>query len=257
MNKYELDQKDGTRKFSKDREVESQIEQLVKRFNITSLELLNGFPVYARRTTIKRFLAHYELFRMTFDLPGDIVELGVYRGQSLMTWANFLEARNIGDRTKKVWGFDNFKGLTRFSPEDGPEYPAVQKVPGGWSPAGYLEELQEVIKIFDNDRFVPWKSRVELIIGDVEETVPRFVEQNPGIRISLLHVDVDLYQPSLVGLKYLFPRVVRGGVVIFDDYASLEFGGESTAVDQFLCSEGYALKKFDWNNVPGGYLVKV
>jgi hypothetical protein len=256
MNKYQFDEKTGTRKFSKDQEVELQIEELVRCFNITPLELLNGFPIYARRTTIKRFLAHYELFRKTVNLPGDIVELGVYRGLSLLSWANFLEARNIGDRTKKVWGFDNFTGLGEFSPEDGPEYPNVQKVPGGFNPAQYFEQLQEAIKIFDNDRFVPWKSRVELIIGNVEETVPRFIEENPGIRISLLHIDVDLYKPSIVGLKYLFPRVVRGGVVAFDDYASLEFGGESAAVDEFLASERYVLNKLDWNNVPGGYLVK-
>lgn len=247
---------DGMQKYSKDKEIERQIEEFVSRFKITPIELINGFPIYARRTTIKHFLACYEFFRQTVDLPGDIVELGVFRGQTLMMFANFLEARNIGDRTKKIWGFDNFKGFGQFSTEDGPEYAHVHKSPNDFSPARYLDELREAIRIFDNDRFVPWKKRIELIIGDVEETIPRFVESNPGLRISLLHFDIDLYKPTLIGLQHLFPRVVRGGVVIFDEYGILEWGGESLAVEEYLKQEGYAIKKLDWNNRPGGYLIK-
>jgi Macrocin-O-methyltransferase (TylF) len=247
---------DGTQKYSKDKEIEGQIEAHVKRFGLSSIELINNFPVYARRTTLKRFLAHYELFRQTITLPGDIVELGVFRGSSLMTWANFLEARNIGDRTKKIWGFDNFKGFGDLSPEDGPEYEHLQKQAGGFSPASYLDELTEAIRIFDNDRFVPWKKRVELIVGDVEQTVPAFVEEHPGLRISLLHFDIDLYKPTIAGLKSFFPRVVPGGVVIFDEYGVLEWGGESSAVEEYLAGEGYRINKFEWNNIPGGYLIK-
>jgi hypothetical protein len=247
---------DGTQKYSKDNEVERQLVELVKCFDISPIELINGFPIYARRTTIKHFLALYELFRLTVDLPGDIVELGVFRGQTLMMFANFLESRNIGDRTKKVWGFDNFTGFGTLSPEDGPQYGHVHKLEGDFSPAKYLEELTEVIRIFDNDRFVPWKKRIELIIGDVEETVSRFVEENPGVRISLLHFDIDLYKPTLTGLKYLFPRVVRGGVVIFDEYGVLEWGGESLAVEQYLAEQNYEIRKFDWNSRPAGYLIK-
>lgn len=247
---------DGTQKYSKDKEIEHQLLELVKKFKISPLELINGFPIYARRTTMKHLLALYELFRLTVELPGDIVELGVFRGQTLMMWANFLEARNIGDRTKKVYGFDNFKGFQKLSTEDGPAYPHVQKQPGSFNPAQYYEELTEVINIFDNDRFVPWKKRIELISGNVEETVPRFVEENPGLRISLLHFDVDLYEPTLAGLKHLFPLVVSGGVVVFDEYGVLEWGGESSAVEQFFKNQNYVLKKFEWNNRPGGYLIK-
>ena len=247
---------DGTQKYSRDKEIEGRIASFVERFGITPLELINGFPIYARRTTIKRFLAHYELFRKTIGLPGDIVELGVFRGHSLLTFANFLEARNIGDRTKKVWGFDNFAGFKALAPEDGPEYPHVHKIPGDFSPGDHLAALQEAITIFDADRFVPWKKRIELVIGDVEETVPRFVAENPGLRISLLHFDIDLYGPTRAGLEHLFPRVGPGGVVIFDEYGVLEWGGESTAVEEYLAGQGYRIRKFPWNNIPGGYLIK-
>ncbi len=247
---------DGTQKYSRDQQIEGMLSEHIDRFGRSPIELINAFPVYARRVTLKRFIAHYELFRRTINLPGDIVELGVFRGHSLMTWANLMEARNIGDRTKKIWGFDNFKGFGALSPEDGPEYEHVHKSEGDFSPESYLKELEDIIRIFDEDRFVGWKKRIELVIGDVNETVPKFVGQNPGLRISLLHFDIDLYKPTLTGLQHLFPRVVKGGVVIFDEYGVLEWGGESQAVEEYLADEGYQIQKFDWNNIPGGYLIK-
>ncbi|NOQ31393.1 MAG: macrocin-O-methyltransferase [Helicobacteraceae bacterium] len=257
MNNSE-DKFDGTKKYSKDKEIENSLESLVEKHNISPIELINGFPIYARRTTIKKFLAHYELFLKTIDLPGDIVELGVFRGQSLMTFANFLESRNIGDRTKKVWGFDNFSGFTNLAQEDGPNYDQMHKTEGGFSPSQYYDELKDVIDIFDEDRFVGWKKRIELIEGDVEKTIPEFVSKNPGLRISLLHFDIDMYNPTMTGLKHLFPLVVKGGVIIFDEYGILEWSGESSALEKYMDENGfdYEIKKFPWNNVPGGYIVK-
>jgi hypothetical protein len=256
LTDFKFNKKTGTRTFTKDQEVEEKLKNLIKKHNISPLELLYNFPIFARRTSIKRFLAHYELFRKTITLPGDIVELGVYRGASLMSWANFLEARNIGDRTKKIWAFDNFEGFGDFVDQDGPQYPEINKVKGGWSPAKFYEELKDVIEVFDMDRFVGWKKRIELVEGDVEKTLPEFIKKNPGLRISLLHIDIDLYKPTKVAMELLFTRVVKGGVIIFDDYSSLEFGGETAAVEEYLSNSDYEINKFDWNNVPGGFIIK-
>lgn len=247
---------DGTKKYSKDKEIEGRLVELFAKHNISPIELINGFPIYARRTVIKKFLAHYELFRQTINLPGDIVELGVFRGKSLMTFGNFMEARNIGDRTKKIWGFDNFKGFSKLTPEDGPNYDQSHKTEGGFSPEDYYQELLDVIDIFDADRFVGWKKRIELVVGDVTETIPKFVAENPGLRISLLHFDIDLYEPTKVGLECLYPLVVPGGIVVFDEYGILEWSGESKAVEEYFADKEIELKKFDWNNVPGAYLIK-
>ena len=66
-------------------------------FGITSLintnkhshkHILELFPAYIRRIHLGRFLAHYELFKLITDIPGCIVEAGVYRGSSLLTFLN-------------------------------------------------------------------------------------------------------------------------------------------------------------------------
>jgi len=251
-----MKQFDGFQKTGIDAEIENSIEEHCKNYNIDSLNAVKLFPVLARRQRLKRFLAHVELFRKTLNIPGDIAELGVFRGGDLMTWANLLEAYCIGNRTKIVYGFDNWKGFTKLSPEDGKDVGPVQKKVGGFSPERYYEELQDAIKIFDKDRFIPWKARVKLIKGNIEETVPKFVEDNPGTRFSLIHCDCDLYEPTKTILEHLYPRLSKGGVIIFDEYAIDDWVGETKAVDEYFTDKDVEIKTFTWTNAPAGYVIK-
>lgn len=248
---------DGFRKTGTDNEIEDVLEEHCRQFDIGPLDAVKLFPVLARRQWLKRFLAHLELFKMTLDVPGDIAELGVFRGLGLMTWANLLEAYCIGDRTKTVYGFDNWKGFLELSKEDGREEGSVEKTVGGFSPEKYYDELVEAIKIFDRDRFVPWKPRVKLVIGSIEESVRDFVEKNPGIRFSLIHFDCDLYRPTKIALEYLWPLVSKGGVVLFDEYSIKEWPGETKAVDEYFSDKPEVrIKTLQWTNAPAGYIVK-
>ena len=148
-------QYDGRASFRQDDDIEGLLEQHFEQFGISRREIARNFQIYTRRIFLKRFLAHYELFRMTLDLPGDIVELGVYRGATLMSWANFLEVRDMGDRAKQVIGFDNWGGFTGFDAKDGRAEPRVDKVVGGYDAGVFEQQLKEAISIFDRDRFIP------------------------------------------------------------------------------------------------------
>lgn len=252
-----MSQFDGLKKTGIDSEIETRIEEHCRKFNVSPLDAVKFFPVLVRRQWLKRFLAHVELFKRSLEVPGDIAELGVFRGMALMTWANLLESYCIGDRTKTVFGFDNWQGFKELSSEDGGEVGSVQKFAGGFSPANYLDELRESIAIFDSDRFIPWKARVKLISGDIEETVPAFVKDNPGIRFSIVHFDCDLYKPTKAGLESLWPVLSRGGIILFDEYAMPEWSGETRAVDEFFADKPeIKIKTFSWTNTPGAYLVK-
>jgi hypothetical protein len=246
---------DGFKKTGTDTQVEEALAKHCQNYNISPLDALKLFPVLARRQWLKRFLAHTELFKMTLDVPGDIAELGVFRGLGLFTWANLLECYCIGDRTKTVWGFDNFKGITELSPEDDADDKTVQKFAGGFSPSQYKQEIEDAIKIFDNDRFIPWKPRIRLVEGNIEETVPKFVKNNPGVRFSLVHFDCDMYKPTKVALECLYPLLSVGGVMLFDEYSIHEWAGETKAVDEYFAYK-VRIRKFHWTNAPAGYVVK-
>jgi len=248
---------DGFKKTGTDNDIENMLHAHCQKYNIAPLDAIKLFPVLVRRQWLKRFLAHAELFRLTLEVPGDIAELGVFRGLGLLTWANLLESYCIGDRTKTVYGFDNWKGFTSFAEKDGREVGEANKFLGGFSPEKYFAELNDAISIFDADRFIPWKPRIKLISGQIEETIPQFIKENLGIRFSLVHFDCDLYSPTKVGLENLWPRISRGGVILFDEYSIADWPGETTAVDEFLADKpGIQIKTLPWTNAPGGYIVK-
>ena len=249
---------DGRDNFESDDAIEQLLESHFNKYNVTKLEICKNFQIYSRRIFLKKFLAHYELFRKVIDVPGDVVELGVYRGTTLMNWANFLEIRNMGDRQKQVFGFDNFSGFEDISEKDGAINENVEKEVGGFDSNVFEDILEDAISIYDQDRFIPYKDRVKLIKGNIEETVPKFLKDNPGMRISLLHFDCDLYEPTKIGLEYLWPLVSTGGIILFDEYGIRPWEGESNAVDEYFDSIGYKplLKRFDWCPNPGAYIIK-
>ena len=104
--------------------------------------------------------------------------------------------------------------------------------------------------------FVPHAKRIEVIEGDINETVPSYVEKNPGLRISLLHLDVDLYKPNLAALEHFYPRVVPGGLVVLDEYGMTEWGGESKAFEDYFGEKQSKIQKFNWTSTPGGFFIK-
>jgi hypothetical protein len=248
---------DGFKKTAVDTNIDGAIAEHCRRFGIDPLEAVKLFPVLARRQWLKRFLAHTELFRRTLDVPGDIAELGVYRGLGLLTWANLLESFAIGDRTKVVYGFDNWTGFRALSPQDGSENADAHKVVGGFDPGDFRAELDAAIEIFDADRFIPWKPRTSLIDGDIEQSVPDFLDRHPGVRFSLVHFDCDLYAPTKAALEALWPRVSRGGLVLFDEYAIADWPGETQAVDEFIATRPeLRVQTLPWTNAPAGFIVK-
>ena len=98
---------------------------------------------------------------------------------------------------------------------------------------------------------------MKLIDGDIEESAGKFAEENPGVRFSLIHFDCDLYAPTKAALDAFWPRVSRGGCLLFDEYGMKEWPGETKAVDEFLSENPeLRLKTLDWTNVPAAYLVK-
>lgn len=248
---------DGFRKTGLDAAIEAELASHCDQFAIDPLTAVNLFPVLLRRQNLKRFLAHAELFKLTLDVPGDIAEVGVFRGLGLMTWANLLESYAVGDRTKIVYGFDNWEGFAALAEQDGQPVDEVQKTAGGFSPARYKAELEAAIRIFDHDRFIPWKARIKLIEGQIEETAPRFAADNPGVRFSLVHLDCDLYHPTRAALHALWPRLSRGGIMLFDEYGIKDWPGETAAVDEYFADKpDVRIRTLPWTNAPAGYVVK-
>lgn len=199
----------------------------------------NGFYLTSNSSRLAKAIAHYELYRRIVNLPGDVVELGVYKGTSLIRFATFREFLE-GPGSRKIIGFDMFGEFPREDLSANDET-FVNRFEGEGGDGLALEDLMMALgrKGF---------SRIQLVQGDVYETVPRHLEQNPAQRISLLHLDMDVYGPTAFALETLYPRLVSGGLLVIDDFSTV--AGATEAVDEFLTPKGIPLEKLPIAHVP-------
>ncbi|MEO6693755.1 MAG: TylF/MycF/NovP-related O-methyltransferase [Ignavibacteria bacterium] len=209
-------------------------------------EYENEFYLSCDMTRIGKMLAHYKLYRMTKNIPGAIVECGVFKGASLVRFAMF---RNLFENgfSKKIIGFDSFGAFpeTNF---DADKKLRAHIVNEAGEQSISKDQLMEVLKNKNCDQYV------ELIEGDITKTIPDYIDQNPQLKISLLNLDTDIYEPSVTILEKLFPRMEKGGVLILDDYGV--FPGETKAVDDYFKDQNIKIKKFPFSNTPCYYIKK-
>lgn len=214
------------------------IDDLCKAFETSALPLaqrLQNFPRHVRRQDIARFLTKVELFKASLDAMGSIVECGVFAGGGLFGWSHLSAIYEPYNHTRRVIGFDTFEGFRGVSDEDTRHGVSSHLHSGALAThGGIFDELQTLAGIHNANRTLGHIEKIELVRGDACETIPRYVAEHPHLLVSLLYLDFDLYEPTKAALEQLFPRVVRGGVVAFDELACAEFPGETTALVETL-----------------------
>jgi hypothetical protein len=228
--------------------VERQVGKNVERiFNASPdpVEIkLENFPKYVRRQHLKRFLALYEIFKLVLPVKGSVVECGVFRGFGVMSWAKLSTMLEPENFMRRVYGFDTFSGFPGVDEKDQSEY-KVNRL--GELASDSYDELRELIAEYDADRFLGHMPKVELIRGDVTKTIPDFVERNQHLVVSLLFLDVDLYEPTRVALEHFLPRMPRGAVVAFDELDNRVWPGETRALLDTAGIRRMALRRLEWD----------
>lgn len=221
-------------------------KQTESRFDDAAMwDAFHKFHYLCDKHRFKKLFARADLFRLVAGLPGDIVDAGAYKGVSTIQWAHLLEAYQPNTRTKVI-AFDTFDATFPAVRED--ERAQAERHQTTYKKDAY-ETIVDALRRLDLDH------RVEIVRGDITKTMREYVDARPGFRISLLHCDIDVYSPTLATLKACWPRVVRGGVVVFDEYAVHNWG-ESDAVDEFFAQHGVHLKTVSSSPTPSAYLIK-
>jgi len=227
-----------------ERQVGPNIERIFNECSDPVEIKLENFPKYVRRNHLKRFLAMYELFKLALPVKGSIVECGVFRGFGVMSWAKLsamLEPENL---TRRIYGFDSFAGFPTVSDKDSTP---IADVEAGGLFADSKEELEALIKEYDKDRFLGHIDKVHLVKGDVVETIPRFIEQHPHLVVSLLFLDMDLYEPTKAAIEHFVPRMPKGAVIAFDELDNPMWPGETLALIESLGMGRLELRRMEWD----------
>ena len=186
-------------------------------------EKLSDFAKYVPREALSRFLVKYEIFKRVLHVQGSVIECGVFNGAGLMTFAQISEMLEPLNHQRKIIGFDTWSGFPHVASEDG------EAQEDNFSGASY-DELRRGIELWNSTRYLKHIPKVALVRGDICETVPIFIEQNPETVISLLYLDADLYLPTKTALEYFVPRMPKGAIVAFDELNDCYWPGEAAAV---------------------------
>lgn len=205
---------------------------------------IENFPRYVRRQQLKRFLVLYEIFKRQLHVKGSIVECGVFRGFGVMSWAKLsamLEPENL---TRRIYGFDTFAGFPSVHAKDAN---AVAMPREGGLEANSYDELQALIEQFDKDRFLGHIDKVHLVKGDLTKTVPDFIQRNPHLVVSLLFLDVDLYEPTKVAIEQFLPRMPKGAIIAFDELDNPQWPGETLALLDIPGIRNLRLERMEWD----------
>ncbi len=208
----------------------------------TAVQKLKNFPKYVPRQDLTRFLAKNELFKKILNLAGSIIECGVLHGAGLMTFAHLSAIFEHLNHQRKIIGFDTFEGFPEPSKFDNPE--CAKK---GFLDVGAYEDLKKAIELYDMNRFLNHVPKVELVKGDICKTVPQYIKDNPHIVISLLYIDVDIYEPTKVILENFIPHMPKGAILAFDDLNDKNWPGETTALLNTLGIRKFKFERFTYD----------
>lgn len=168
------------------------------------------------------FIGNCKLIDEFKNIEGDYVECGVWKGGMSAAAATILGTR------RKYLLFDSFQGLPEAAPIDGTaaiDWQRDEVVQASFKNCSAEKSFAvEAMKLAG-------KIDYELVEGWFEQTLPGYAFNNP---VAVLRLDGDWYESTLTCLKYLFPQVAEGGLIILDDYYFWD--GCSKAVHDYLSS---------------------
>lgn len=209
---------------------------------------LQTFPRHVRRQDLARFLAKYELFKLSLPANGSVVECGVFAGGGLMSWAHFSAILEPYNHARRVIGFDSFSGFPGVHEKDVKGGTSEHLHEGAFRTSDSIRsEIENLAAIHDRNRPLGHVPKVELVAGDACETIPKYVAERAHLLVSLLYLDFDLYAPTKVALEQLYPRVIKGGIVAFDELNCAEFPGETAALLETLPLEQVRLRRLPFD----------
>ena len=203
-------------------------------FSIRELDIINKVKPFTM-TSPERIVSLIRAINYVEDnnIEGSIVECGVWKGGSMMAALLALKTNN-----RSIYLYDTFEGMSEPTKEDNSyKNESAQKAyltkDDYWKRIECHSSLNEVENNIYKTNYP--KDKISFIQGKVEETIPKTIPD----KIAILRLDTDWYESTMHEMVYLFPKLVKGGVVIIDDYG--HWKGCKKAVDEYLLKQNIKL----------------
>ena len=193
-----------------------KIINIINNYKISKFELISNYGLYSGDTNLFKTLTIYDIVKRIKNIKGDIIEFGVWKGNTSLLIKKILDIYKI---KKKIYLFDHFKGLIHFTKNDSKKGLKFRN-----KYIGNKKFIKEIIKFFNF-------KKIYIIDKDGTKLTEKFFT---GKIFSLVIIDVDLYEPSIKILNSIEKNLTRKGLIVFDEGNSKVWSGEKKAMDNFL-----------------------
>lgn len=202
------------------------------------LFFVKNFGAFVGNQSLFKYFKIFELIISISKLKGDIIELGVWRGNNLIFMKKVADYFNL---KKKIFGYDWFEGLKEFGKNDNKIN--KKKYKGNKNFINNLIKKQKLEKIY-------------LIDDDVKNFESHF---NKKQKFCLVYLDLDLYEPTRKVLEIIDKYLVKNGLIVFDQAQKKEWVGEKKALNEFCMKNKnkYRITKLKKHFSPDIILTKI
>lgn len=212
--------------------------------NMSPKDFIADAPsLFSSRIGVQSLITRYELYKKILQVPGDIVELGVYKGNSFSWLAHLSVILEPHAINRRLIGFDTFAGFSSIN---------YNADPSDISPKDFSDTTCDLItqglSNIDIVRPVNKIERFHLVKGDIVETLPNYLKENEWMTCAMLILDTDLYEPTKIGLELILPIMPKGAVIVFDEYNYAHFPGETLAIKEVLKLNSLRVQKMPYES---------
>lgn len=220
-----------------------QLFGMLQDYRATPEEKERSLGLFLRGSLLARILAIADLYRQIVDIPGSILDIGTWRGQTAVVCENLRAIHEPLHFTRRIVCFDTFEGYTGFSQSDR----ASPTHTDGTYAVGedYAQYLAELLVVHERCNAMGQNhGKHRVLRGDCRETLPAFFDQHPNELVALAFFDVNAYDPTQQALSQVWERLVPGGIVAFWQLTRAEILAEGRAyAEQLLRGRPHTLNR--------------
>ncbi len=204
-------------------------------------QMLLNLPLFMRSSLVAKLLHFNEAYSRIISLPGAIMEFGVWWGQNLALFENLRAVHEPYNHARRIVGFDTFEGYPEPSDKD---IKSETLTVGGYTVSeNYEDYLKEILACHENENVMSQIKKTSLVKGDASESIQTYLKEHPETVVAMACFDMALFEPTRDVLRALMPHFIKGTVLVFDEFYSEEFPGETLAIRETLGTSTHRIER--------------
>ena len=203
--------------YSSEQSIDARFELFdrMKSYSALPEEVERSLGLFIRGSLMARFLATAEIYKKIVHLPGIVLDVGTWRGQTAVLCENFRAIFEPMHFNRRIVCFDTFEGYKGFSDQDKATDLHRDGTYGVGGPE-YAEYLDGLLRLHEQNNAMGHNfGKHRVIAGDCRVTIPKFFADNTHELVALAFFDVNSVEPTREAFEVIFERVVSGGILAF------------------------------------------